>query len=87
MLTYHKVVDEDSAKIGLQEEFEKSLQLNLSHRNLCKFQDENDADFKVVSKNIERFVRDAIKKSSRKVRGNTDDERAGLPARTSGNCT
>lgn len=84
---FSKVVDENSAKIGLHEEYEKSLQLNLSHCNLCKFQSESDVDFRVVSKNIEWFVQAAVRRSSGVVMGGNGYGNTGVLAYQSNSCT
>ncbi|KAI2633761.1 hypothetical protein GGS26DRAFT_554645 [Hypomontagnella submonticulosa] len=62
------VVDKDSATLGLPGTREKQIALDANHRNICKFDNEEDPRYQQVADNIVKMINDAGSSQGQPVR-------------------
>lgn len=61
LLIISKVVDRDSAILGLAGDRELAFGIAADHSNICRFEAEDNSNYEVVSKNLKELVENAIK--------------------------
>jgi hypothetical protein len=63
----HQVVKQDAAKLHLPDVHEDKIPMDADHSSICKFQDCDGTDFKIVWQKIEAEAKMVVKKAASKL--------------------